>query len=71
MIAPARPATAQRWAALVEDVEFLLSWGTPWVEVCARLGRTPAAMIRALYRLGRADLGAACHRATARRLAVA
>ena len=51
-------AATIRNAALIEDVEFLASWGESWNEICRRLGRTPAALTRQLHRLGRHDLAA-------------
>lgn len=44
----------ERWS--VEDVEELLRTGAAHVEVCRRLGTTPAALARRLDRAGRRDL---------------
>ena len=45
-----------RTAALVEDVEFLVSRGVPPVEVARRVGSTVGALHARLWRAGRADL---------------
>lgn len=58
--AGARPyAQRRRPVELVEDVEFMLATGRGWGEVCTRLGRSPAALTKALARAGRYDLVAA------------
>lgn len=43
----------------LEEVDFLLSFGTSWVTICEQLHRTPGALYRALYRYGRPDLAEA------------
>lgn len=43
-------------AALLEDAEWLLSFGEPWHAVAQRLGTSPSALARTLHRLGRSDL---------------
>lgn len=45
-----------RRRALVEDVEWLISCGEAFDQVCRRLGKTPVNLERTLYRAGRADL---------------
>jgi len=50
-------AHLDRYAGLVEDVEFLRAAGCAPSEIAGRLGRTAASMEKLLYRHGRADLG--------------
>lgn len=50
---PKRIATA---AALIEDVDWLASFGTCWGEIARRLGLSEVALERQLYRYGRNDL---------------
>lgn len=42
--------------ARIEDAEFLLAEGVAPIDVAARLGTTPAALYRLMYRHRRADL---------------
>ena len=42
--------------ALAEDVEWMLHNGEGISQILTRLGRTPTAIARALYRAGRGDL---------------
>lgn len=53
-----RPGCETTRAALVEDVEWLASFGTCFVEIARRLGKAPGALERALHRAGRPDLAA-------------
>lgn len=53
---PMTPTTAYR----VEETTFLLSCGRSFCEIAAQLGTTPLALVRCLYRAGRADLAAHC-----------
>lgn len=43
-------------AAIIEDVEWLASWGVSFEEIARRVGKAPEALERALYRWGRPDL---------------
>jgi hypothetical protein len=46
-----------RAAAVVEDAEFLASWGVGLTEAARRLGyRSPRVLERVLYRIGRYDV---------------
>lgn len=47
---------ARRRAALIEDVDFLVSAGVVPATICERLHRAPGALARALDRAGRHDL---------------
>jgi IS30 family transposase len=47
---------AQRRADLIEDVEDLTGFGATAAEIAQRLGKTPAAIARTLYRANRDDL---------------
>ena len=58
-----RPATLERERALVEDAEWLLSWGTPPLEVARRLGTNVGALRTRLRRAGRDDLAETIRRA--------
>ncbi len=53
----------------IEDVDWLLDFGTSWHEICRRLGLTPGALQRYCYRHGRVDLARSIQ-AAARRSAV-
>lgn len=65
-----RPQTlsgpARKAAALIEDVEWLLSFRTPWVEIRRRLDRSPVALERCFRRHGRPDLANGLWRAFGR-----
>lgn len=52
-----------RTAAVVEDAEWLLSWGVHPVEVARRVGTTVGALCARLRRAGRADLAECVRRA--------
>lgn len=51
---PMKPNRASR--AKLEDALWLLSWSTPWPEICGRLSTTPAALERLMYRHGLGSL---------------
>jgi len=53
------PACVAKAGVFVENFEWLTSFGTCWVEIARRLGTTPVALERQLYRYGRGDLVAA------------
>lgn len=50
--------SAEKNRALVDDVEWLASSGTAFIDIARRLGKNPGALERALYRAGRPDLAA-------------
>ncbi|MHA7284836.1 hypothetical protein ACX80I_01010 [Arthrobacter sp. MDT3-44] len=53
----------QRAAIQIENIEFLLSWGTAVWEIPSRVGHSsPIALEKFLYRQGRADLVAELRR---------
>ena len=51
-------STQAQIAALIEDVEWLLSWDCSPEHIARRLGRTTTGIHRALLRHGRSDLAA-------------
>lgn len=58
-----RQTLAERTAARVENVEFLLSWQATVWEIPGRVGHaSPAALEKFLYRQGRGDLVAEMRR---------
>jgi len=58
------PKTAYRHLTIVEDVEFLLRWGTPYYLIPEKVGSPNlSALSRVLYRLGRLDLANEIQRA--------
>lgn len=58
-----RPATLERNAALVEDVEWLLSWSVHPLEIARRLGVNVGTLRARLRRAGRPDLAEHVRRA--------
>lgn len=48
--------TAQRRAWIIEDVKWLASWEVPFEEIAKRVGKSPTALQRSLYRWGLPEL---------------
>lgn len=55
-IAERNRALTPTQAADVEEVEFLTSFGMKPADIAERIGKSPEALARSLYRAGRVDL---------------